>query len=311
MRRLIATLLAAVLTVALVLVSSPADAATDRTDVSFTSGGLTSRYHVYEPAAPTGVLLQFHGDGAYEFRNPTSSYSLGGSNGIVAQARARGYVVVPVLAPDTRGDITWWEDGARNAAYVRDLVDHLTRQGYPTDRLVLVGYSGGAQFITQFLLPLYSAELAPDGAVVFGGGGRPYNITPAPFATDLKMSLWMHWYTGADDDGTRSDDGYDAIGDRVHGARAGLAWYQGQGFTRLSSEWPPGVRHDLDGRFGRVVAEQLDQHPASVPSATPSMTPSVPPAATPSPSSSPTVTKPPRHRHHADHWRHLRHHHRR
>ena len=116
---------------------------TDQTNVTFTSSaGASSKYHAYAAGitAPAGLLLQFHGDGAYEFKNPTSSYSLGGSKGIVAQARARNLITVPVLAPDTSGDITWWESGSRNADYVRELLlDLESRYNVRTDRIWLVG----------------------------------------------------------------------------------------------------------------------------------------------------------------------------
>ena len=260
----------------------PAEAAayTDQTNVTFTSAGVTSRYHVYAAGltAPAGLLVQFHGDGAYEFKNPTSSYSLGGSRGIVAAARARNLITVPVLAPDNSGDITWWESGTSNADYVRDLVAHLTSQyNVRSDRIWLVGYSGGAQFITQFLLPKYPSLVAKGGgAVMFGGGGQP-RVTAQPFSAAVLANFPMHWYTGAADTGS----GFNALA----AAQAGKTWYSQKGFS-TTSEWPAGVNHDLGGTFGAVVARQLDLHPAAGPA--PVITP--PTAATPT---SPTATPPP------------------
>lgn len=232
-------------------------AAVDRTDLSFTaSNGKSSRYHIYAAGVPqpAGLVLQFHGDGAYEFNNPTSSYSLGGSSGIVAQARSRGYITVPVLSPDKTGSITWWEEGDANAVYVRDLLAHLEKTyAIKNNDIWLVGYSGGAQFITKFYVPAHSSTISGGGAVVFGGGGAPRSARP--FTASFRGDFPIHWYTGALDDGSRSSDGYDALRD----ARRGEAWYAQRGFT-TSAEHPTGVAHGLSGRFGRVLAQQLDAH---------------------------------------------------
>ena len=232
----------------------------DRTFQSFTaSNGLSSKYHVYSAGIPhghaAGLVLQFHGDGAYEFANPTSSYSLGGPSGIVAQARSRGYITVPVRSPDSAGDITWWENGSANADFVADLLDTL-EAGYniDTEDIWLVGYSGGAQFITQFLLPKYSSKIDGGGTVVFGGGGAP-RVSAQPFASGLIADLPMHWYTGGADNGTTVSDGYNALLD----AQKGSAWYAAQGFT-ADLESPTGIGHNLSGTFGAVLASHLDDH---------------------------------------------------
>lgn len=256
-------------------------AATDQTNLTYTSSsGVSSQYHVYAAnvAQPAGLLLQFHGDGAYEFKNPTSSYSLGGTNGIVAQARKRGYITVPVLSPDKQGSITWWESGSANADYVRDLVAHLKgAYSVRADDIWLVGYSGGAQFITQFLLPRYPSLVSGGGSVVFGGGGAP-RVTAGTFASGMVANFPMHWYTGAADTG--ASDGYDALSY----AKAGEAWYANRGF-RTSHEYPAGVAHDLSGRFGGVVAAVLDANRSATPSVTPTPT-----STSPRPSASATTT---------------------
>lgn len=238
--------------------STVAGAAVDRINQTFTaSNGKSSRYHVYAAGVqqPAGLVLQFHGDGAYEFNNPSSPYSLGGSGGIVSQARSRGYITVPVLSPDKSGSVTWWEEGSANATYVNELLTRLKASyGIKSDDIWLVGYSGGAQFITQFYLPNHSASIAGGGAVVFGGGGAP-RVAAKPFAASLTKSFPIHWYTGALDNGATSSDGYNALRD----AKAGMAWYSQRGFV-TSHEYPAGVGHGLSGRFGTVMARQLDAH---------------------------------------------------
>lgn len=224
------------------------------------AGGVRSEYRVYEPSGaiasgePVGLLLQFHGDEATEYRDPDSPSSLGGPDGIVEQGTSRGYLVVPVLTPDDDGSLTWWEEGEANAEYVHELLGVLESE-YPIDRddIWLVGYSGGAQFITQFFLPAHSADLGGGGAVLFGGGGSPL----VPFADDdpaLRGRFPMHWYAGQDDLPDPVWGGYGGLEEAVDGEE----WYADAGFT-TSAEYPPEVTHDLSERFGPIVGAELDE----------------------------------------------------
>jgi poly(3-hydroxybutyrate) depolymerase len=229
------------------------------------SNGLTSRYHLFAeglPAGrPVGLLVQFHGDGAFEFNDPASSYSLGGRDGIVAKAAEHHLLVIAALSPDRQGSVTWWEEGSSNADYVRDLIQQVAFDRYDIDtsNIWLVGYSGGAQFITQFFLPKHSSLIGGGGSIAFAGGGRP-RVTPAPFSASIKANVAMHWFTGADDDGRNGS--YDALSD----ARLGFQWYRDSGFT-TTQEHPAGLGHGLSGRFGTIVDQQLDRHVG--PTATP------------------------------------------
>lgn len=222
------------------------------------SNGLTSQYHIYAAGVPTdrpvGLLIQFHGDGAFEFNNPSSSYSLGGPSGIVAKAKEHDLLTIAALSPDKQGAVTWWEQGDANADYARDLIQNVAFAKYSIDtgNVWLVGYSGGAQFITQFFLPKHSNLVGGGGSVVFGGGGVP-RASVQPFAASLKANFPMHWHTGAADTGT-SPGWYDALAD----AKKGSAWYSAQGF-QTTLETPAGVGH-AGLPFGRVVGEQLAKH---------------------------------------------------
>lgn len=231
---------------------------TDRTFQTFTaSNGLTSQYHIYaaglSQSAALCVVFEFHGDGAYEFKNPTAAYSLGGADGIVAKSREHGCLTVPVLTPDTVGTPTWWEDGAANALYARDLINKIKAEyNINTKRIWLVGYSGGSQMITQFYLPTYSSTVDGGSAVMFGGGGVAYKVAEKPYAPSLVAGFHMHWYTGADDNGSGSADGYNALAD----AKASETHFAALGFA-TSHEYPANTAHALNGRFGAVVAQQL------------------------------------------------------
>lgn len=63
----------------------------------------------------------------------------------------------------------------------------------------------------------------------------------------------MLWYTGQRDDGSTSEDHYDAIAD----ARAGSSWYKARGF-RVRLQQPRWLDHeDLGTRFGRLLDAQV------------------------------------------------------
>lgn len=232
----------------------------DALNVSFTaSNGLTSQYHAWAAGlgAKPGLLIWLHGDDAYEHKNPNSTYVFGGTNGIRAIGKARGYVVVSALAPDTTGTITWWEAANANAVYMQDLLAKLkTTYGVDTSKIVLAGFSGGAQFITQTYVPKYAGTLPAGGSIVFGGGGEPLSAPSPAFTSAFKNAWWMYWATGALDDAAHSDENYDALGY----AKAGADYYKAAGFA-TGTNWIAGKDHVIDGLFGGIVAGVLDAPP--------------------------------------------------
>lgn len=248
----------------------PASTYVDAENVSFTNGSLTSKYHIYAAgqSSTSGLLVWLHGDDAYEFKNPSSTYVMGGTNGVKAVGKARGYIVANVLAPDTSGTITWWEAGSANAVWFAALLDALvSKYGVSRNKIILCGFSGGAQFITQYFVPQYANKISGGGSIVFGGGGKPVSPSSPTFSSAFKQGFWMNWTTGALDDAAHSDENYDALGY----AKAGATWYQNAGFY-VSTNWPAGKTHVLDGLFGGYVAGVLDAppKPATAP-ATPSI----------------------------------------
>lgn len=224
---------------------------------AFTAAGTTSQYRVYAAGIgdPKGILFYLDGDGQWAFNHPASPYAFGGSTGIVAKARTRGYITVAVKTPDRKGTPTWWEDGARNAAYFDALRRKVQGQYPKAEQVWLAGYSGGAEFLTESYLPRYPSAIARGGgAVLLGGGSAPYQRAKL-FPKSRAATFAMHWYTGAADTAANSSAGFDAL----RQAKAGKAWYAKRGF-RTTSQYPAGVGHDLSGRFGRVIGAALDQN---------------------------------------------------
>lgn len=239
--------------------SAPVTTIKDRLSASYRdAAGTSSTYHLFTSkvadSRPVGLVVYLDGDGMYGHRNPNSTWALGGARGIVAQAGSRGYATLSIATPSSDG--TFWSNGRVNAAYVAALIQSV-RSELGVQRTWLVGYSGGSQLITKFLLPAYSSVVAAGGgAVITGGGGAP-SSTPTIDAT-LQSGFPMLWYTGALDDGRNTSDGYNALAD----AKRGQSWYASRGFAATRQE-PAGLDHSgLGTRFGTVLAEQLDAHPA-------------------------------------------------
>lgn len=234
---------------------------TDVLSAPYTDGADTSStYHLFTSAVrstlPVGIVVYLDGDGMFGHDHPTSEWALAGPDGIVAQAGARGYATLSIRTPDRIGARTFWEDGPRNAAFVDSLIGR-TAARLRTTPVWLVGYSGGSVLITKDLLPRYGNRFVSGGAVITGGGGAPARDTPERFTAGLRAHFPLYWYTGSDDDGSTSEDGYDALGD----ARSGSAWYAARGF-RVRLVVAAGFDHeDLGTRFGSVLAGQLDAHP--------------------------------------------------
>ncbi|WP_040159367.1 hypothetical protein [Nigerium massiliense] len=252
-RRVIAAVAATTLAASSLLSTStrPAEAASTQLGVSFASSHGRSYYHFYDAGVPgNATLIVLDGDGQYGIKHPSSSYLLGGANGVVSKAKQRGYNVLAVKTPS--GDGTWWTNGVENERYLADVLASVAKtRGLDRNNTFVFGYSGGAQFITQFWLPA-QAQNYRGGALMMGGGGRQYN-TPT-FGAATKKQWKLAWITGAADTAANSEEGYDAIGE----ARRGVAMYRSLGFPTIYTRYPAGVTHVLDGQFGGYLAFALD-----------------------------------------------------
>lgn len=210
---------------------------TNKTFINYTAAGKTGQYHIYAAGVDTskrvGVVFQFHGDGGYEFKNPT--YKLPGLN---KEAKDHNMIFVSMKAPNTQN--VWWSDLDGNGEYARALIKNQVLAKYNIDKskVWLVGYSGGAEFISFELLQEHSDLFTGGGAVMFGGGGAPRSFERTPTAA-FKSNFHMTWYTGLNDGMGNSDAGWSAL----DASNKGYLWYKNNGFVNTKRVTPAGIDH--------------------------------------------------------------------
>ena len=208
--------------------------------------------------APVGLVVYLDGDGqsfhseGNQDQDERSRGGLAGAGGVVEAASARGYDVVSVRAPGDDG--TWWlEDQDGKVHYLEQALDYVVAEcGATTDRVWLVGYSGGSEFISQWFFPAYAERMAGGGFLLFGGGDAPEE--QAMFSDGAKERLSLNWVTGTRDVPANSLDGFDGSGH----ARNSLAYYRSAGFGHTWSEWPDDDHGSITEKFGSYVGRVLD-----------------------------------------------------
>lgn len=291
LKTLLATVAAGMIAATGVMASAPDASASTGQDERFVpytaSNGASSNYHYYPSGVPgSGLVVYLDGDGQWGHNNPSSSYALGGSQGIVSQARARGLDVMSVHTPNR--DKTWWTDCNRNAAYLQDLLTKVkSEKNINNSDVWITGFSGGAQFTTQCYLPKHANSITDGGTIVFGGGGKPYT-TVTPFTPETKANLSLNWITGADDTAANSPERYDAL----WYAKDGAKWYRNAGFSTWE-HYPAGVDHnDIGGQFGAYIGSVIDRDRASTPTPPPPTDPTPPTEPEPTPDPDPSEPAP-------------------
>ena len=208
--------------------------------------------------APVGLVVYLDGDGqsfhsqGNQDQDERSRGGLAGAGGVVEAASARGYDVVSVRAPGDDG--TWWlEDQDGKIHYLEQALDYVVAEcGATTDRVWLVGYSGGSEFISQWFFPAYAERMAGGGFLLFGGGDAPEE--KAAFSSGAKERLWLNWVTGTRDVPANSLEGFDGSGH----ARNSLAYYRSAGFGHTWSEWPDDDHGSITEKFGSYIGRVLD-----------------------------------------------------
>ena len=208
--------------------------------------------------APVGLVVYLDGDGqsfhsqGNQDQDERSRGGLAGAGGVVEAASARGYDVVSVRAPGDDG--TWWmEDQDGKVRYLEQALDYVAAEcGATMDRVWLVGYSGGSEFISQWFFPDYAERMTGGGFLLFGGGDEPEGR--AAFSSSAKERLSLNWVTGTRDVPANSLDGFDGSGH----ARNSLAYYRSAGFGHTWSEWPDDDHGSITEKFGSYVGRVLD-----------------------------------------------------
>jgi poly(3-hydroxybutyrate) depolymerase len=263
------------LTATATAVAAPASAATtggsggaltNRLNQSFTGAGLTSTYHVFAAgldwAKPVGLMMYVDGSGGYGYDNPNSTYLLDadGAAGLVQVAKNNNLLLVVPNAPPpncSNADNCWYNESTSpnataKAGWSNALMTNIKGQyNIDQDRIVVGGYSSGAQWTTRWFLPLYGEAQSVDLAVPISFGGAP--AVSANFSTAYKAATVVSFDTGTADTGT---DG--AYGTASYQSVGGYNWYTSNGF-KTDKTWVAGEDHSRDDQFGGIMNREIVQ----------------------------------------------------
>ena len=235
---------------------------TNQTFKTFTANGYTSQYHLYASgldwSKPVGALIYADGSGEYGLKNPSSTYLMAGSNGLIETAKKHNMILLTPFAPNTAcadGDGSCWYmgDSPGYTKWAEALVQDVYGK-YPIDksRIAFGGYSSGAQLATSFWTPSGAAQRTmTDGVIVaisYGGAPRMTQTSTDP---SFKSNVHFNWNTGDKDEAyTRSDQ---------YGVKAGYNSYTSAGYA-TSLDVIPGLGHDRWGQFGDIMSAQISEH---------------------------------------------------
>lgn len=241
----------------------------DRLHGDFDNGEYRSDYHVFasglDAARPIGLLVYADGSGGEGFHDPDTSYLLDadGQDGLVAMARRHNMVLLTPVAPppgcDNDGNVRpdrgedancWYDPGNAQgkAQWSSDLVHHVTNDlGLDPDRVVVAGFSSGAQWATQYWAPAHGEEHDVDLTIAIGYGGEP--MVDPRFTEEYVSRTAFAWDTGTADEAYSAD---------TYGSIGGYTWYTAQGF-RTHATWPAGMGHDRPGEFHLIVEREMER----------------------------------------------------
>ncbi|MEV8165828.1 hypothetical protein AB0O80_08565 [Rothia kristinae] len=214
--------------------------------------GRTLRYHVYARGIrwdrPVGVVVYLDGDywvpAQSRVHQPTGATMLR----LGAIASARNLVLIAVDTPDRRYSkegFTWWVRARANGRVLR-VAARLARRRLPVDpaRTWVMGYSGGAEFLTFDLLAHRAPAWLRGGAIMVAGGGTRATPQPPPEAA---AHLPLHWWIGQADG---SPDSSGPLWSAQAAAAEGIRAYRRAGWRGIVRHELPEVKHtdyDLPG----------------------------------------------------------------
>jgi predicted esterase len=194
------------------------------------TAGTNSEYRWWGSHVPTGnrttpipLVIHFHGDGAYEYDNPTTWTS----PQYMQVAKDIGGIGVIPNTPDKAGSRTWWEDST-SRQWAIDLIREMCRL-YNIDKrqIYLSGFSGGSVLIGAYIMKQWHADLLGGGAMLLGGGQAGSTTRVGTYSSQLLADFPMRWHVGVNDTASNAPDGYDG----KLAAEGGEAYYRGQGFN--------------------------------------------------------------------------------
>lgn len=167
------------------------------------------------------------GDGD-EFRHPAGLLT-----SMARVASARNMILAAPLTPRRRHGCTWWRNLEKNTdwldAFARS--ELLTLPGVDPTDIWWCDCSCGAEMISYGTVPT-SQVLVTGGALMFGGVGAPEALDDPVPCVEKRRTLPLTWVVGAGDDGTTSDEHFDALS----AAREGSDWYRNEGFGHVAPE---------------------------------------------------------------------------
>ncbi|WP_298046573.1 hypothetical protein [uncultured Cardiobacterium sp.] len=210
----------------------------------FSAAGLEGNYRLVSPEdSDRGLVMYLHGDGVKGYPSSMSDY--------LEQMADKGFALLVPQTPDTATG-TWWKNGEQNAAYLRAMIEDVCNR-YNVDKgnIWLVGYSGGAELISYYLLPQHNDLFSGGGALMIGGGGmeRPLQFGKTP-TDELKQRFQLKWLVGSEDNGAE----FDALA----ASQQGQERYAQAGF-HTQREIIPGVDHVASADYGANVLGELFQ----------------------------------------------------
>lgn len=240
---------------------------TDRLDVAYTnSAGTASTGHIYASgldwSKTVGVLVYTDGSGEFGLANPTNTYLLAGTNGLIAVAKKHNMILVTPRAPgggcDDGDGVCWYDNSGTmlipsKIKWADDFIQTQVLSQYDVDRtrVVIAGYSSGAQFTTEYYGPQYASAWMQDGlllAISYGGSPK----VTVNYPTAFKNAVAAVWDVGS------ADPSYQSSG--AFGVQAGYDAYVALGFVTTELNVVSGEDHARDGLFGGIVDREVTQH---------------------------------------------------
>jgi len=235
------------------------------TDVLQTFSGTeySADYHLFAAgldwSKPVGLLCYIDGSGEYGIENPTETYLLAGTHGMVEVAKRQNLLLLAPFSPN-RVERSWHHDDPEGyTTYLEELIRWIYGR-YDLDRTRFVGggYSSGAQVMSRYLTPqvltVTKPAIALDGLILmisFGGHPAMAMGTANP---EPKANLHVHWDVG-DQDGAAGYDG-------AYGALKGEDWYRTNGWKTSITVIPGGAHARSD--FGLVTDKAISRYVSRV-----------------------------------------------